>query len=93
MPGLAAHAGGVGEERAAQLYRIHGRICFEFTAVEHQLQQATSQALLAWLHIHSAAGIQQSAARLTDMRARKVKIGGGQFQRARPLTLGNRHHE
>jgi len=46
--------------------------------------------LLARLHVDGTAGIQQIAAWLTDVNARKVEIGGGQFQRAGPRRDGLR---
>ena len=92
MRSLAARAGGVGEKGASQFHRIEKRVLGKLAAVEDQFEQPAGQALLARLHIDGAAGIEQVAARLTDVRARKVEIGGGQLQRARMFRFADRHH-
>jgi hypothetical protein len=91
--GLAARGSGAGEERASQFPRILSRVLFKFAAVEHQFLQPAGQALLARFHVDGAAGVQQYSARLTDMSARKVEIGGGQFQRAGTFRFGHRNND
>jgi hypothetical protein len=88
-----ADLGGARKERPPQRRRIERGLLLEQTAIEHQLEQAFGQPLIAGRHRDGPARLEEGAPIETSFGARagELHVGGGEVGRPGSLPVVERH--